>query len=130
MTPKKHSLPLTRAALVCATLLPVTAWSAGCDVLNGKWLGSENAVGLRDSADSGYDIKINGNDVTVSNGVEQGTGTCDVTKDAYVLKLKWPKVTSEMTFHVMGDDVAMFNWTDSAGQAGRGALTKETPAAK
>ncbi|MGQ0658114.1 MAG: hypothetical protein ACT4NU_08485 [Chromatiales bacterium] len=100
----------------------------GCEALNGRWAGSQNLVGQRDAVLANYTITARGRDVTVDTGNVSATGSCEVSTDAYVLKLNWGELTSEMTFRVVGDGVAMFFWQDSAGEGGRGSLTRESAA--
>jgi hypothetical protein len=100
----------------------------GCDAINGTWAGSENPVGQRDAVIANYTIASAGSEVTVTTPHATAQGSCEIAADAYVLKLNWGEVTSEMTVRVVGNGVAMFSWQDSAGKGGRGSLVRESPA--
>lgn len=109
---------------IAAGAAPSPAAAEGCEALNGKWVGSQNLLGQRDAIPASYTVTARGSEVSVSTGKAEGTGTCKAGSDGYVMKLKWGELSSEMTFRVVGDDVAMFFWQDSAGEGGRGSLTR------
>lgn len=119
---------LVAAIILAASALQSTPAAESCEALNGKWVGSENLVGQRDPILANYTITAKGTDVTVAAAHGTATGSCEPAADAYSLKLNWGEVTSEMTFRLAGEDVAMFFWQNSAGDGGRGSLTRETTA--
>lgn len=123
------SIKFNRATLpLCLLLaLPQAVLAAGgCEALNGTWKGSENPVGVRDSVNTMYRIKASGMKVEVESGKAHGTGDCIVDGDKYKLKVKFGEVTSNMTFMLLGSDIAQFYWDNSTGAGGRGSLSLQT----
>ena len=123
------SIKFNRATLPLCLLLAVpqaVLAAGGCEALNGTWKGSENPVGVRDSMNTMYKIKASGTQVEVESGKARGTGDCTADGDKYTLKLKFDTVTSNMTFRLLGSDVAQFYWDNSSGAGGRGSLTLQT----
>ena len=49
-----------------------------------------------------------------------------IAAQAYVLKLNWGDVTSEVTVRPVGDGVAMASWQDSVANGGRGSIVSES----
>ena len=112
------------ALVPCLALGLLQAAMAGgvCDALNGTWKGSENPVGEPDAVETMYKIKTAGSKVEVATGKIQGTGDCTADGDKYQLKLKFGDVSTNMTFNLLGSDIAMFYWDNSKGAGGRGTL--------
>jgi len=125
MSVRASLVPVLVALLSLSVPLHSSA-AEGCDAINGKWVGSENLVGQRDAIVASYTITAKGSEIVVATDKASAAGTCEAASDAYVLKLNWGEITSEMTFRVVGEDVAMFFWQNSAGDGGRGSLTRES----
>lgn len=118
-----------RAALPLCLVVAMPQWAlaaGGCEALNGTWKGSENPVGQRDAMNTSYKIKATGTKVEVESGKASGTGDCTADGDKYTLKLKFGEVTSNMTFLLLGRDVAQFYWDNSTGAGGRGSLALQS----